>query len=936
MVRRRLLVNAPSRGSSHQPGQAPTNDSGLVRATRQHLAPALPTPPKARRSLRPDAMPLSDSERDPLAREPLASRVRHQSAEGARLMLRARRARLCACIFFVCSLVVTLAACGEVRVEIGSVPDGGVIRAQRGEDSDGDSQGRDGGVAVLLDATSEGHVADAALGTPSTDAGQDGEAAPLTTCSIGDAPRPLEAIAGDAGLASVHKPELFAGRDSHLLLWMDQQRCFNAPYCTELLASRVSFSGAMLEPVGINVAEVRGPLFQTSVQRYMSSKSAAFDGSNFLIVWTEVSTGGSTALHGRTLGRRVSSSGDVIDAVPITIADSVGLSAAEARVGFDGANFLVSWLENPDGEGFATGTIKARRVATSGSVLDPTGITVSDASKESFSPNVSCGGGDCILIWPSYGPAPAMRTARVTNGVVTPAGGRVLAGVTPTYTQPSTNSRPNIAYDGVHHLAVWTGSAVVKAAFLDRNGELLAPGGFDFASAQSSSGAYFIQMPDVVWDGSEFRVSWGDNPSSVEGSKSIYGATIAYGASSSARTLLSAEYAFSPATAACRDAACVMAIQHEPFSAPRDCLFISRWAKAPAMSLDSTTMGPTGAGDRTIRSAAFGGGRALLSWMEAPPSLSNATTLPVAMAGFVDGDGFAQQRLELPFTGPSAYAGGTFLVAGAVASAGAVPDLAFFKIDPTGSISATSPLATGSRDVDVASDGDQFLAAWLKLRTTGEQDLVASRISATGQIIDATPIIVEAATARKGRPRVAFDGTNFLVAWSNGELSRRVLGARITRTGVLLDLEPFHISEVRSEPIQLSVAGSPAGGFLVLWEDGLSAILGNRVSAGGMPLDAAGVVVAAGDHVSSLQTLWDSGSRTYIGAWADADGDANRIRFAPIALPVLPNVLTADRGVGVVGAPLLARGVNGIYLPYLVHDSAIHAKKVVSRLLTCN
>ena len=79
----------------------------------------------------------------------------------------------------------------------------------------------------------------------------------------------------------------------------------------------------------------------------------ATDGTNFLVVWQ-----GSGKTPG-LFGRRVSASGQLLDANDITFAAKNHLGLKGASAGFDGKQYLVTWSETVGGKG----VIMGRRVA---------------------------------------------------------------------------------------------------------------------------------------------------------------------------------------------------------------------------------------------------------------------------------------------------------------------------------------------------------------------------------------------------------------------------------------------------------------------------------------------------------------------------------------------------------------------------------------------
>lgn len=91
---------------------------------------------------------------------------------------------------------------------------------------------------------------------------------------------------------------------------------------------------------------------------------------------------------------------------------------------------------------------------------------------------------------------------------------------------------------------------------------------------------------------------------------------------------------------------------------------------------------------------------------------------------------------------------------------------------------------------DVAFGGDAFLVAYSRYNGT-EWDLAATRVSTAGSVLGDTA--VSNAPRNQGAPAVAFDGTNFLVAWSDarndtdiGE-NTDIYAARIATDGTVID-----------------------------------------------------------------------------------------------------------------------------------------------------
>jgi hypothetical protein len=103
------------------------------------------------------------------------------------------------------------------------------------------------------------------------------------------------------------------------------------------------------------------------------------------------------------------------------------------------------------------------------------------------------------------------------------------------------------------------------------------------------------------------------------------------------------------------------------------------------------------------------------------------------------------------------------------------------------------PLASQPQDrLAVAWSGSLYLAAWER-----ESDLYAGRLNAAGQFLDGAGIRLASEANMQGRPRIAWDGTNFLVVWTDDRGSSSswdVYGARVRPDGFVLDPGGFPIA----------------------------------------------------------------------------------------------------------------------------------------------
>jgi hypothetical protein len=127
----------------------------------------------------------------------------------------------------------------------------------------------------------------------------------------------------------------------------------------------------------------------------------AFGGANYLVVWS----GGSSALED-VFGARVSTLGVVLDSPAIPIATNSSSSQLVGGVASDGTNYLVVWDDTTSGSVPPTnGSIRGRRVAAAdGSLLDGTantaGIAISTSSTvANHSSSVAFAGSAFVVTW---------------------------------------------------------------------------------------------------------------------------------------------------------------------------------------------------------------------------------------------------------------------------------------------------------------------------------------------------------------------------------------------------------------------------------------------------------------------------------------------------------------------------------------------------------
>jgi hypothetical protein len=186
-------------------------------------------------------------------------------------------------------------------------------------------------------------------------------------------------------------PKIAFDGTNYLVVWQEDR----GNQYGDVYASRVAPDGAVLDPHGIPIATARASELNPAV---------AFDGTNYPVTWTA-----SSFPDGDIYGVRVSQSGEVLDPGGFPISTAPGLQDFSAFA-FDGTNYLVVWTS-----GHYPADIYAARVTPAGTVLDPDGIPVSTAAGEQSPPAVAFDGENDLVAWEDgRNPTSDVYGARVT------------------------------------------------------------------------------------------------------------------------------------------------------------------------------------------------------------------------------------------------------------------------------------------------------------------------------------------------------------------------------------------------------------------------------------------------------------------------------------------------------------------------------------------
>ena len=646
----------------------------------------------------------------------------------------------------------------------------------------------------------------------------------------------------------------------------------------------------------------------------------AFDGTNYLVVWTDGRSGSSYA---DIYGTRVTPGGAVLDPAGIPISQAANSQQSPA-VSFDGTNFLVVWGDERRG---GSSDIYGSRVTPGGAVLDPQGIPISQATYNQVSPAVSFDGTSFLVVWDDnrrgecdiYG----ARLSQAGN-VLDPAGIPISSAA---YGQHN----PALAFDGTNFLVVWKDwrniwSADIYGARMTSGGAVLDPSGIVISATSDNKGE-----PAVASDGSTSFVVWSDGRGSRD-EYDIYGARVnragAVVDTTGVAISRTARYQTRPAIAF--DGTNHLVVWQDGRNDGID-VYGTRLTQAGIVLEPAGIAMATAAADQWFPAVAFDQANFLVVWQDARSGpcendICGARVSPVGAV--IDPGAFTVAWTDSNQTSPCvAFDGDNYLVAWEDSYQGAWSSILGARVTTSGTLPDTQviPISLApdwQLSPDLAFDGTDFLAVWRDWRSgITLYDIYASRVTPSGAVLEPQGIPVSTAESYQQSPDIAFDGAEFLVVWEDWRgPDIDIYGARVTPSGLVLDTAGVRISAEADDQSCPAIAFDGTR-FLVVWQDrrgGLSYdIYGARVSCTGVVLDSSGFVVsrATGDQV--VPSIAFDGTN-FLVVWEDRRDDHSDIYGARVT----PDGAVFDEGPivlqeGSQRCPALAHGPgNQLFLVY--------------------
>jgi hypothetical protein len=575
----------------------------------------------------------------------------------------------------------------------------------------------------------------------------------------------------------------------------------------------------------------------------------SFDGANYLVVWEDYRAAGSQSVY----GARVSSEGSVLDPSGISISTVAGRQSRPA-IAFDGTNYLVVW-GNLLGEAY---DVYGTRVSVEGSVLDASGIAISTTAGVQSSPAIAFDGANYLVVWEDNrsGDTYDIYGARVSvAGSVLDASGIAVS------TSSGGQSRPATAFDGTNYLVVWCD--LRSGVAYDVYGSRVSVGGtvLDSLGIAILAAVQTQSDPAVAFDGTNYLVVWWD---SRNGSTSdIYGGRVtAEGnvldpsglpVSTAANNQVGSAVSF--------DGTNYLVVWSDRRNSSTSDIHGAR------VSIGGSVLDPSGidistaAGDQSLPAISFDGTNYLVVWVDSRnSSMWDIYGARVSVGGNVlDPSGIPiSTAASYQYCPDVAFDGTDHLVVWQDFRSENGYDTYGARVGVGGSVLDASgiAIATGAYTEAypaVAFDGTNCLVAWQDYRSGSTYDIYGARVSVGGNVLDASGIAISTAVGDQSLPAISFDGANYLVVWgdSRSGSTADIYGARVSVVGSVLDASGIAVSTAAGNQSSPDLAFDGTD-FLVVWQDSRSGsgsdIYGAHVSPGGIVIDAGGIAVSTADY----------------------------------------------------------------------------------------
>lgn len=257
-----------------------------------------------------------------------------------------------------------------------------------------------------------------------------------------------------------------------IVIWVDRRNNFQY----DIYFARVTPSGEVLDPDGIQAA--------SAINMVSYINPAAASGNNMTVVmWCEDMAKGGHAVK----CMRIDQNANVLDPEGIIVSDTINDDTGDMAAAFDGTNFLIVWESTMYS---IYDDILGSRLTTDGFVLDQGGFTIANKPGDQWVPDVSFGNGKYLVVW---GDDSEDDDGDVFGTIVLPDGTVANTSGFPIANQSEAQQFPAIDFDGTNFIVSFTDRRNgwdTYATCVSPDGTVINPEGYGVGAWENTNARY--------------------------------------------------------------------------------------------------------------------------------------------------------------------------------------------------------------------------------------------------------------------------------------------------------------------------------------------------------------------------------------------------------------------------------------------------------------
>ncbi|OFX88892.1 MAG: hypothetical protein A2W99_05355 [Bacteroidetes bacterium GWF2_33_16] len=171
----------------------------------------------------------------------------------------------------------------------------------------------------------------------------------------------------------------------------------------------------------------------------------------------------------------------------------------------------------------------------------------------------------------------------------------------------------------------------------------------------------------------------------------------------------------------------------------------------------------------------------------------------------------------------------------------------------------------------IAFDGTNFLCVW-----QNGSNIYGTRISPSGTILDPDGISISVGLNNSTYfPSVAFDGENFLIVWiAQREISTEIYGSRVSKNGVVIDPGGIKLTTGADPLLRMPGIAFDNENYFIVWRTNSNNIFGTRISPSLTNLDEPNGFVISNTNTSYYPAVASNGTN-FMVSWHDSRNSSN-------------------------------------------------------------